>query len=518
MTVTEPEIVEEETPAEPGNSFHVLIAKEGVPTGDGRIFDPQSLTFRDPPQPFMASDRTTEFHLNSKLVGNFDRFDRQGDELHGWGTFIENPDAEAANLITLIRNGELPGVSADVDDVEYEVFLGNDDVTETEDGITVVPGEIVERVTKGRIMGATAVPFPALTDPQIEVMGLTAAAASPHTTGITEDPWDAAAEEAKLSDPLSTTVAAAMYAWFDDAQVVEDAVPRAGCLLPHHVVGDDGAPGVANVNALGAAIAVLNEGGEAIPGDDRQAVYDHLAKHYTDNDLEPPELLTVTASAAPISPPVEWFNNPRFSGKHPLTISDEGRVFGHIATWDECHIGYAGRCQPPPRSASNYSAFHHGEVRCAGGERVQVGQMCLRGGHADLALSATEAQRFYDDTASAVADLSAGEDRFGIWVAGALRPHLSPHEVRAAMASGVSGDWRPVRGATELINVSSVNVPGFMPPRRARIRESGGMVAAMIVDLPPAVPDVGSLVERIAFSIGRSTAQRKTELYERVHS
>lgn len=70
--------------------------------------------------------------------------------------------------------------------------------------------------------------------------------------------------------------------------------------------------------------------------------------------------------------------------------------------------------------------------------------------------------RHYDDTRSAVADVTAGEDAYGIWVAGALRPGLAPEQIRAFRASNPSGDWRPVDGnRLELVAVCMVNVPGF---------------------------------------------------------
>jgi len=125
----------------------------------------------------------------------------------------------------------------------------------------------------------------------------------------------------------------------------------------------------------------------------------------------------------------------------------------------------------------------------------------------------------YDDTDSVIADLAVGEDRHGIWVHGALRPNAHAEAVRAAMAAGVSGDWRRIGGHYELINLSSVNSPGF-PVRGTRLYESAGLVASVLADLPPVERDtalVASTVERIAASIGRSTDQRLAALRARVH-
>jgi hypothetical protein len=277
------------------------------------------------------------------------------------------------------------------------------------------------------------------------------------------------------------------------------------------------------VHALAAVVAALNggRGGADIPSADRQGIYDHVAKHYKDNDLEAPELASVDGitAAGPVAPPRAWFDDPRLAGSTPLTIHDNGRVVGHIATWDTCHISFPDRCVPPPHSASNYAHYLHGEVRCSDGTRVAVGQLCLKGGHADTNLSPAAAMAHYDDTRSCVADLACGEDRHGIWVAGALRPNVSAEDVRAAMASGVSGDWRRIGGVYELINLSSVNSPGY-PVRGTRMYETAGMIASVIATLPPVREDdglVASTVERIAQSIGRGTDQRIDALYRRVH-
>jgi hypothetical protein len=184
----------------------------------------------------------------------------------------------------------------------------------------------------------------------------------------------------------------------------------------------------------------------------------------------------MVAGAIPLEPPTEWFDNPKLAKATPLTITDEGKVFGHIAAWHVDHIGMAFGTRPP-RSRSKYSYFHTGVVRTSEGKDVPVGQLTLAGGHAGLEASAQEAVKHYDDTASAFADVHAGEDSYGIWVSGSLRPGTSPEQIRAARASAPSGDWRPIKGALELVAVCQVNVPGF-PIARARV--ASGQVMALV--------------------------------------
>jgi hypothetical protein len=196
------------------------------------------------------------------------------------------------------------------------------------------------------------------------------------------------------------------------------------------------------------------------------------------NALEASALVAcgMIAGAIPVTPPTEWFNDPQLKGPTPLTVDDDGRVFGHIAAWHVDHIGMTAGTKPP-RSRSKYAYFHTGVVRTDNGTDVPVGQLTLAGGHAGLEASAAEAVRHYDDTASAIADVHAGEDAYGIWVAGSVRPGSSPEQIRALRASAPSGDWRPIKNSLELVAVCQVNVPGF-PIARARV--ASGQVMALV--------------------------------------
>jgi len=229
------------------------------------------------------------------------------------------------------------------------------------------------------------------------------------------------------------------------------------------------------------------------------------------------------AGAIPLEPPTEWFNDPKLDRPTPLTVTDDGRVFGHIAAWHVDHIGLAFGTRPP-RSKSNYGYFHTGVLRTADGADVPVGQLTLAGGHAGLEASAAEAAKHYDDTGSAFADVHAGEDKHGIWVSGALRPGTTPEQVRAIRASAPSGDWRPIKGALELVAVCQVNVPGF-PIARARV--ASGQVMALVAAGASTLAKLKSdpltelsarmeRLERLAVTSVPVLVERKQELSARV--
>lgn len=184
----------------------------------------------------------------------------------------------------------------------------------------------------------------------------------------------------------------------------------------------------------------------------------------------------ITAAGGPAAPPAEWFADPQLEGPTPLTVTSDGRVYGHLAAWGTTHIGMPGRVTPP-RSQSDYAYFKTGVVACADGQEVNVGQITLSGGHAPLQADARSAAKHYDDTASAVVDVNAGEDAHGIWLAGAVRASATDEQVRALRASAPSGDWRPIGRGLELVAACQVNVPGF-PIARARV--ASGQTMALV--------------------------------------
>lgn len=189
---------------------------------------------------------------------------------------------------------------------------------------------------------------------------------------------------------------------------------------------------------------------------------------------------TLVASAAPIDPPSKWFDNPNLEGPTAITITDDGQVYGHLATWDTCHTGEPeGKysCTLAPRSKTDYAYFKTGVVKTDDGGLVSTGVLRFSTRHAGLNLTAEDARSHYDHTGTAGADITVGEDKHGIWVAGALRPDITDEEVRVLRASPLSGDWRPIKGNLELVGALAVNQPGFPIPRPEGMVASGEITA-----------------------------------------
>lgn len=201
-----------------------------------------------------------------------------------------------------------------------------------------------------------------------------------------------------------------------------------------------------------------------------------------------PELVL---ASAPVLPPAAWYTEPEPAagdprlvrqpdGQYgvPLTITDDGQVFGHAALWGTCHTGLRGRCVTPPRSPSSYAHFHVGAVQTAEGDTLATGCLVAGADHASLHLLAPEARAHYDHTAAAWADVRATDGQHGVWIAGAVRPHVldQPELLRVLRASAPSGDWRTIGGRLDLLAIQQVNVPGF-PVVREALAASGVQLA-----------------------------------------
>lgn len=190
-----------------------------------------------------------------------------------------------------------------------------------------------------------------------------------------------------------------------------------------------------------------------------------------------------TVPAAAFTRPAALDDNPAGT---PLTVTADGRVFGHLATWGTCHIGIDGLCQEPPASPSNYAYYATGAVTCDDGTTVPVGPLTMETGHAALQLGHRAAASHYDNTGTVVADVTMGQDHIGIWFSGMIRPGTTEAQVYGLRAAGkVSGDWRNIAGSLELVAALVVNTPGFPMPRPALAASAAhgaeAMVAAGIV-------------------------------------
>jgi hypothetical protein len=215
--------------------------------------------------------------------------------------------------------------------------------------------------------------------------------------------------------------------------------------------------------AVSSALGAINgaRGGVAIPDSDMaqvRGILEGIQKRVDGGNTRTASATT----AVPVAPPAEWFEDPKLTKLTPLTVTADGRVFGHLAAWNVCHMGIANKCVLAPRSVTNYKYFANGDVLTSDGSMVRVGRLTVGTGHADVRLGWVPAADHYDNTGTAAAIVVPREDKFGINVAGGAVADASPEQIAALRRSPLSGDWRRTpEGNLELVAALAVNTPGF---------------------------------------------------------
>lgn len=499
------------------------LAIEGQVTGDGREFAADALTWAELPVPLRWNKEDSHGGDPKTVAVNVGRIDniwRDNNLIMGEGV-LDLSDDDGRRVHAKIEGKFLRGVSIDADsiadaDVEFvwpaDANAGTaDDEGDMLEMLFAQPEKVVYH--GGRIRAATIVDIPAFAEAYIALLdeaGAVVAGGQPfgedalqrvvqemgavgtHDTATSDGDWDAGANEKLLDGPLSVDKARAAYGWYDGGAVTDGEMAKSAAKFLHHEISEDGTVGAANLAACSAAIGSLHgaRGGSSIPEADRRGVYDHVAAHLkaAGREPEPFRALHAVTAAAPAhpamtglwKPPAEWFGNPELPFYCGIVVTDQGRIYGHAAPWGACHIGFDGECVTVPRE-NEHSHYMTGETVCDDGTRVPVGQVTVGTGHAPLSYGAQPAAEHYDNTGTAVADVAVGNDKHGIWVAGAIRSKADPLSVYELRASGrVSGDWRRIGGQLRLVGLLGVNVAGFLEEAKMRTLVSSGQPQALV--------------------------------------
>jgi len=99
-----------------------------------------------------------------------------------------------------------------------------------------------------------------------------------HSTAVKDGTWDAGANEGHLPSPVPLDDVKKVYAYYDEDQVEDGAVPKSAAKLPHHFVSADGTPGAASINGVRNALARLPQT-KGLSDEERSAAEAHLRKH-----------------------------------------------------------------------------------------------------------------------------------------------------------------------------------------------------------------------------------------------
>lgn len=498
------EDAEEPLPPEMGAiPWHGVMTVEGKPTGDGRGFRLGSMRRRPLPQPLTYQKQSAAGHDGNVVTALIEQLVRVPmedgtTEIRGYGHVRNTPEAD--EMVGLMADFGRFGVSVDADDASFEIEEA------AEEG-----GKDTIWFTDARHSSACVVAIPAFSEAWV-------ALGEPEEGFMDGDELE---EVRKSEDPIEEDLVAASPA--PDTIFVDVAPGRTedgpGWLT--HPVDTDRlrdywvrGPGAAKIgwgtpgdfNRCRALVAeyvkpqhingyCANRHYDALgvwPGPGKRGhAADTVAAHLEETEMSEP--LSLVASGG-IKAPHEWFADPAFGATSdddprlvrqkdgnygcPLTITEDGEVYAHLALWGSCHTAPAipGTCTTPPESATDYAYFLLGEVLTDQGS-VAVGSLTIGGGHAGPRLSLRQVMEHYDNTSTVFADVNCGQDAHGIWVHGWIRPGTPPEMVAAARASKLSGDWRLLGGNLELVAALSVNSPGFPVARIAAGVEAGQQVS-----------------------------------------
>lgn len=514
--------------------WHGVLAPEGIPSGDGRMFSAGALSNRDLPLPLKIMYADADRHDGSVICGRIDKIWREDGEVRAEGVFDHSEHGYEA--VRQIAEGMLRGVSVDVDKVVAAV----EDPEDEDKGLM--------EFAEARIAAATLCAIPAFAEawvqlgpwqdineedaetedmegaefaasdeqaPKCNYCDATATKKILHSEGMAyvatcDEHLEQGKEDAAASVPGGESDPSNIDSITDYAATTGQfkRVPQKTKDGPGWITNPKPTHRITDYWVDGVGAAKIQWG---VPGDFNRCRV-QLAKyvqnpqwlaglcanlHYRALNAWPGQAsartavaseaksLTASVSFAPddqIVVPVDFFTNPNFTEETPMTVTEDGRVLGHLATWGVCHIGIGDACVNVPPSKTDYSFFTTGTVLTDAGP-VAVGQISLGGGHASLKLGVRATLAHYDSTSTAVADVTVGEDAYGVWVSGVLRPGVTAEQVYELRAAVLSGDWRQVtvKGRTnmELVAALAVNVPGFPIPRPA-LAASGGRQTALV--------------------------------------
>jgi len=174
----------------------------------------------------------------------------------------------------------------------------------------------------------------------------------------------------------------------------------------------------------------------------------------------------------PLHPPVEWFTPPSDMPKDAGCMVDaDGRIYGYLCHWGSVLMDGSKDKWKAPRTRSGYSYAHTGDTLLEDGSLLKTANLGGDFGHAPVGAGSIEAtQDFYENTQTQLARIRYGEDKYGVWFAGACWPTVSEFDIAKLRASARSGHWAAVgdwrdlssgRAGYELVGACLVNVPGL---------------------------------------------------------
>jgi len=563
-----------------------MLAPLGVSTGDGRRFLASGVTNRQLPLPMKWQRADSEGHEDSVIVGSCTSINYgtvaeaiangwvdakcikpnkyPNTLMAAWGSGelfdVDTADMprlaeDVAEAILLIEK-EVIGPSVDAGSAQAVLARKGSDQEITEEELEALwsddSGEDVELemlFTEYQIAAATLVPIPAYAEcrPFEIIDNVEALTASIRSTGWNDLPladrdleWDGPAAEKRIADQAGIGGDSPDWGSYAEAFLYQDdeADPETKQAYGFQIVDSVDDQRMVVPRAVFAVAAILQgaRGGTTISQEDQDAmksvvesIYQRMAEEFDDDTIVAPwasDSASIIASLTAAAPTYDsaTFDDPKLARITPITITEDGEVFGHIATHDTCHVGMPRQCVTAPMSNRNYSDFHRYALPTPDGH-IEVGRIttglgnfactCKRcrgrnDDHACLQLNAAGAIGHHDKL-STIAWVRCGEDtkNNAIWVHGVLNPDASIDDIASLAKARVSGDWRPVGGNSELVEVLSLakERAGFPLPS---VRMANGRVHVLTAAgvVRPSEDEPGIDYERLGRIVAHELASR----------
>jgi hypothetical protein len=312
-------------------------------------------------------------------------------------------------------------------------------------------GDVLMRITRGRVRGATLVSMPAYDRARIVLDPPDQTAACPPPTVLATSDVAAQVITYVSSSPTAVT-----------ARHVANALGMTITQARGHLQRETAAGHLVRLSrGLYVGASSLPEGPE-------------VTASASDGDPEDVEIRELEASAwtamrktAPM--PATWFREPTTEelppGSGGVHYAD-GRIFGWVAQAGEPHAGMPGRNLTIESLGDiDMSHFLRAKFRLDDGSTVRAGAMTMNvGHHRDGAECETSACQF-DDTRTVAGVIAVGLNERGMWFSGAAAPWLSEWDRTVFQACQPSYHMRQGNGGRwQLRAVLSVPVPGHSSP------------------------------------------------------
>ncbi|WP_060905544.1 phage minor head protein [Streptomyces scabiei] len=385
--------------------------------------------------------------------------------------------------------GVLTAAAGDPDDPEAGVVVHSE-----------TSGDLLLRITRARLRGATLVAVPAYDRARIVLDPLDEEAeAAASAAGDVEEPVVAATGDTHQRVIAYVRACPAPVGPAEVARVVGVAVKTARDHLNRAVKSGHlvrMAPG------LYAGASSMPEGQEVAASAAGTAVEPAGVPHtHPVPDDVMGELVASAWSAMQDADPMpaEWFREPTAEELPPGSGGvhySGGRIYGWVAQAGEPHAGFPGRnLTIESLGELDMSHFLRARFKLDDGSFVRAGAYTMNVPHSRDGAECDTASCQFDDTRTVAGVITCGLNERGLWFSGAAAPWLSQWDRTVFTACQPSYHMRQgPNGKWQLRAVLSVPVPGHSSPLIAAAVERSNLALAASAALAPA-PDLPSVTD-----------------------